>query len=141
MNARMLPSQLEKRAHLHRIQDYQICRLRPSSSIDTQAHSSLIQVYCGTRISEVSQLATGMSPSVKISIWKLGTMQVAVGNKVLHCQERRTKASVRTIPLQNIDSLARADRTHSWASKKEFPFEIEGQASQINISLLEFWDY
>ena len=81
--------------------------------LDRQLIPVLIQVYCGTRISEVRK---GKREDFDL---ERGTMQVALGTA-------KNKASVRTIPLpQRVVELL-----------KQFPFEKGwGTASQINLRL------
>ena len=94
-------------------QDYRDLSSLLPKLLDRQLIPVLIQVYCGTRISEVRNR--------KREDFDLdrGTMQVAVGTA-------KNKASVRTIPLPlNVVRLLR-----------QFPFENGwGTASQINIRL------
>ena len=94
-------------------QDYRDLSSLLPKLLDRQLIPVLIQVYCGTRISEVRNR--------KREDFDLdrGTMQVAVGTA-------KNKASVRTIPLPpNVVELLR-----------QFPFENGwGTASQINIRL------
>ena len=81
--------------------------------LDRQLIPVLIQVYCGTRISEVRNRKREDFDLER------GTMQVALGTA-------KNKASVRTIPLpQRVVELL-----------KQFPFEKGwGTASQINLRL------
>jgi integrase len=94
-------------------QDYKDLSLLLPKLLDRQLIPVLIQVYCGTRISEVRNRKR------EDFNLEFGTMQVAVGTA-------KNKASVRTIPLppKVVELL------------KEFPFENGwGTASQINIRL------
>ena len=81
--------------------------------LDRQLIPVLIQVYCGTRISEVRNRKR------EDFDLELGTMQIALGTT-------KNKASVRTIPLpSNVVELL-----------KQFSFEEGwGTASQINLRL------
>ena len=93
--------------------DYRDLSLLLPKLLDRQLIPVLIQVYCGTRISEVRNRKR------EDFDLELGTMQVAVGTA-------KNKASVRTIPLppKVVELL------------KQFPFEKGwGTASQINIRL------
>ena len=94
-------------------QDYKDLSLLLPKLLDRQLIPVLIQVYCGTRISEVRNRKR------EDFNLEFGTMQVAVGTA-------KNKASVRTIPLPpNVVELL-----------KQFPFENGwGTASQINIRL------
>jgi len=92
--------------------DYRDLSLLLPKLLDRQLIPVLIQVYCGTRISEV------MNRRREDFDLESGTMQVAVGTA-------KNKSSVRTIPLppKVLELL------------KLFPFEKGwGTASQINIS-------
>jgi integrase len=94
-------------------QDYKDLSLLLPKLLDRQLIPVLIQVYCGTRISEVRNRKR------EDFNLEFGTMQVAVGTA-------KNKSSVRTIPLppKVVELL------------KEFPFENGwGTASQINIRL------
>ena len=94
-------------------QDYKDLSLLLPKLLDRQLIPVLIQVYCGTRISEVRNRKR------EDFNLEFGTMQVAVGTA-------KNKASVRTIPLppKVVELL------------KQFPFENGwGTASQINIRL------
>ena len=93
--------------------DYRDLSLLLPKLLDRQLIPVLIQVYCGTRISEVRN-----RKSEDFDL-ESGTMQVTVGTA-------KNKASVRTIPLplKVVELL------------KKFPFEKGwGTASQINIRL------
>jgi integrase len=93
--------------------DYRDLSLLLPKLLDRQLIPVLIQVYCGTRISEVRNRRREDFDLER------GTMQVAVGTA-------KNKASVRTIPLppKVLELL------------KQFPFEKGwGTASQINIRL------
>ena len=93
--------------------DYRDLSLLLPKLLDRQLIPVLIQVYCGTRISEVRNRKR------EDFDLELGTMQVAVGTA-------KNKASVRTIPLppKVLELL------------KQFPFEKGwGTASQINLRL------
>ena len=94
-------------------QDYRNLSLLLPKLLDRQLIPVLIQVYCGTRISEVR------NRKCEDFDLELGTMQVAPGTA-------KNKASVRTIPLpQRVVELL-----------KQFPFEkCWGTASQLNIRL------
>ena len=94
-------------------QDYRDLSVLLPKLLDRQLIPVLIQVYCGTRISEVRNRKR------EDFDLELGTMQVAVGTA-------KNKASVRTIPLPfNVVELL-----------KQFPFEKGwGTASQINLRL------
>ncbi|WP_170951982.1 hypothetical protein [Synechococcus sp. N5] len=81
--------------------------------LDRQLIPVLIQVYCGTRISEVRKR------NREDFDLELGTMQIALGTA-------KNKASVRTIPLP----------PKVVALLNQFPFEKGwGTASQINLRL------
>ena len=93
--------------------DYRDLSVLLPQLLDRQLIPVLIQVYCGTRISEVRNRKR------EDFNLELGTMQVAVGTA-------KNKASVRTIPLppKVVELL------------KQFPFEKGwGTASQLNIRL------
>ena len=93
--------------------DYRDLSLLLPKLLDRQLIPVLIQVYCGTRISEVRNRKR------EDFDLELGTMQVAVGTA-------KNKSSVRTIPLppKVLELL------------EQFPFEKGwGTASQINIRL------
>ena len=94
-------------------QDYRDLSVLLPKLLDRQLIPVLIQVYCGTRISEVRNRKR------EDFDLEVGTMQVAVGTA-------KNKASVRTIPLpSNVVELL-----------KQFPFEKGwGTASQINLRL------
>lgn len=93
--------------------DYRDLSVLLPQLLDRQLIPVLIQVYCGTRISEVRKRKREDFDLV------LGTMQIALGTA-------KNKASVRTIPLppKVVELL------------KQFPFEKGwGTASQINLRL------
>ena len=93
--------------------DYRDLSLLLPKLLDRQLIPVLIQVYCGTRISEVR------NRSIEDFDLESGTMKVTVGTA-------KNKASVRTIPLppKVVELL------------KQFTFEkCWGTASQINIRL------